>query len=125
MAKLQQSQLFGANSQVVTAPLSITASPESPALVIYLSDLAGLNLNLGIPNHNGILAALLVKVSTFYDDPTNLNDENNNLVVSRNWEALFDRTTDSGVVKKLGVRYAVDCYEPFTGAQDINPNNVY
>jgi hypothetical protein len=125
MAKLQPRHLFGANVQFIATNTTVTASSSSPKMIIQLDDFISLNLSNGTPNAYAVFAAMIVSASDFFSTQVNLDDENNNLVVSRNWEALFDRTTDQGVIKKLGIRYGVDLFEVSTLPLDINPNNIF
>jgi hypothetical protein len=125
MAKLQPRHLFGANVRFVSTDTTVTASSSSPKMIIQLDDFISLNLSNGTPNAYAVFAAMIVSASDFFSTQVNLDDENNNLVVSRNWEALFDRTTDQGVIKKLGIRYGVDLFEVSTLPLDINPNNIF
>jgi hypothetical protein len=125
MARLQQSHVFGVSSQIVTETATVEATERDPYLLIKLTDFSILDLSMGTPSALSIFAAMLIRGSGFFSIAENLDDENNNVVITKNWKALFDRNTDDGLIRKIGIRYAVDCYEIDPSNDDINPNNLF
>ena len=109
----------------MTESTTLEATTGSPYLVVKLTDFVDLSFNNGTPSALAIFAAMLIRSSNFFSIPENLDDENNNVVVTKNWKAPFDRNTDSGLIRKIGIRYAVDCYETDPFDDDINPNNLF
>ena len=125
MALLRKDHILGVSAQITDSSQTVLASPADPYLIVRLNELPGLSAITGLPNHYAVFLARILGASNFFKTQSNLDDENNNVVVTRSWKALFDRNVDAGVVRKFGVRYSIDAYESDDTADDINPAKVF